>query len=97
MAAAAELKQYGPEIHLACVEGEPEVTPLIESFRNEEVLLIPFMLVAGDHALNDLAGDDPESWKSRLEKRGCSCSSILHGLGELPSVAEYFAASLPGR
>ena len=84
-------------IYLACVEGEPEAAPAIESFQNEDVLLIPFMLVAGDHALNDLAGDGPGSWKSRLEKRGCRCSAILHGLGELPSVAEFYAASLPGR
>ncbi|MBQ9338077.1 MAG: sirohydrochlorin cobaltochelatase [Lentisphaeria bacterium] len=97
MAAAAELKRYSPDIFLACVEGEPSATPVIESFRDEDILLVPFMLVAGDHALNDLAGDGAESWKSRLEKRGCRCSSVLHGLGELPAVAEYFAASLPGK
>jgi sirohydrochlorin cobaltochelatase len=53
------------------------------------------MLVAGDHALNDLAGKDADSWKSRLEKQGCTCYCILHGLGEIPEVAAYFAASLP--
>ena len=97
LAAAAGLKQFNPDILLACVEGEPGAAPAIESIQNEDVLLIPFMLVAGDHALNDLAGDGPGSWKSRLEKRGCRCSAILHGLGELPSVAEFYAASLPGR
>ncbi|MBQ6597256.1 MAG: sirohydrochlorin cobaltochelatase [Lentisphaeria bacterium] len=68
-----------------------------EQFRAEKVLLIPFMLVAGDHALNDLAGADPGSWKSRLEKQGCKCDCILHGLGEIPAVAACFADSLPGK
>ena len=96
-AAAAELKKLHPEISLACVEGEPAFESVPEQFRSEKVLLIPFMLVAGDHALNDLAGAEPDSWKSRLEKQGCTCYCILHGLGEIPEVAAYFADSLPGK
>jgi len=96
-AAAAELKKLDPAISLACVEGEPSFESVLEQFRSEMVLLIPFMLVAGDHALNDLAGTEPGSWKSRLEKQGCKCDCILHGLGELPDVAAYFADSLPGK
>ena len=49
------------------------------------------MLVAGDHALNDMAGDGPESWKSRLEAAGYETECVLHGLGENPAVARYFA------
>ena len=94
-AAAAELGKLDPKITLACVEGEPAFESVLEPFRSEKVLLIPFMLVAGDHALNDLAGAEPDSWKSRLEKQGCTCYCILHGLGEIPEVASYFADSLP--
>ena len=93
-AAAAELKKAGPDHFLACVEGEPALETVLDQFRSEPVTLIPFMLVAGDHALNDLAGEDPDSWRSRLEKQGCTCYCILHGLGEIPEVAEYFADSL---
>ncbi len=96
-AAAAELKRLDPAISLACVEGEPALETVMEQFRSESVLLIPFMLVAGDHALNDLAGTEPDSWKSRLEKQGCECDCILHGLGEITEVAEYFADSLQGK
>ena len=96
-AAAAELKKADPNHYLACVEGEPSFESVTGAFQGGNVQLIPFMLVAGDHALNDLAGEDADSWKSRLEKRGCSCYCILHGLGEIPEVAEYFADSLPGK
>ena len=96
-AAAAELKKLDPEISLACVEGEPAFESVLEQFRSEKVLLIPFMLGAGDHVLNDLAGAEPDSWKSRLEKQGCTCYCILHGLGEIPDAAAYFADSLPGK
>ena len=95
--AASELKKYNPDISLACVEGEPSFESVVDRFLLENVLLIPFMLVAGDHALNDLAGDEPGSWKSLLQKKGCKCSCVLHGLGEIPEVAEYFADSLPGK
>ena len=96
-AAAAELKKADPNYYLACVEGEPSFESVTGAFQGGNVQLIPFMLVAGDHALNDLAGEDADSWKSRLEKKGCKCYCILHGLGELPEVAEYFADSLPGK
>lgn len=97
MTAAAEWKKCSPDIFLTCVEGEPSFESVIDRFHGENVLLIPFMLVAGDHALNDLAGSEPGSWKSRLEKRFCTCYCTLHGLGELPEVAEFFADSLPGK
>lgn len=94
-AAAAELGKLDPNIYLACVEGEPGLESLLGQFQSENVQLIPFMLVAGDHALNDLAGKDASSWKSQLEKRSCTCYCTLHGLGEIPEVASYFADSLP--
>ena len=94
-AAAAELEKLNPDLFLACVEGDPGLESVIGQFQSENVQLIPFMLVAGDHALNDLAGNDASSWKSRLEKRSCTCYCTLHGLGEIPEVAAGFADSLP--
>ncbi|MBO4647445.1 MAG: sirohydrochlorin cobaltochelatase [Lentisphaeria bacterium] len=96
MAAAAELAKLDPAISLACVEGEPGPEAVFAASHSEEVHLIPFMLVAGDHALNDLGGEGPDSWRSQLEKRGCTCYCTLHGLGEIPEVAAFFADSLPG-
>lgn len=50
------------------------------------VRLAPFLLVAGEHARNDLAGDGPESWKSVLEADGFQVDCVLRGLGEIPAV-----------
>ena len=52
--------------------------------------LAPLMIVAGDHAQNDLAGDDADSWKSRLEGEGYGVEPHLTGLGELDAVADIF-------
>lgn len=46
------------------------------------------MLVAGDHALNDLAGDEPESWKSMLEEEGFEIDSNLLGMGENDGIVQ---------
>ena len=56
------------------------------------VELRPLMVVAGDHAKNDLAGDEPDSWKSMLEAEGYQVSCVLRGLGENPGVRALFAA-----
>ena len=52
------------------------------------------MLVAGDHALNDMAGEDPESWKSRLETEGFAVRGTLRGLGVMPAVQAMYRAHL---
>ena len=48
----------------------------------QKVTLMPFMLVAGDHANNDMAGSEPDSWKNRLQKEGFQVETVLKGLGE---------------
>ena len=48
----------------------------------QKILLMPLMLVAGDHARNDMAGEDDDSWKNKLEKEGYKISLYLKGLGE---------------
>lgn len=94
MTLASELKKIDPDFHLACVEGNPVPEEAFANLRPGKVWLIPFMLTAGDHALNDMAGEAPDAWKKRLEAAGHNCACILHGLGESTEVAGYFA-SLP--
>ncbi len=50
--------------------------------------LMPFMSVAGDHARNDLAGDDAESWKSLLTGAGIQCVPVLRGTAEMDAVVD---------
>ena len=56
-----------------------------------KVYLAPFMVVAGDHALNDMAGDDEDSWKSRLTAAGYEVECILKGLGEFEALRKLFS------
>ena len=56
----------------------------------KKVYLAPFMIVAGDHARNDLAGEEEDSWKSILTKAGYEVEVILKGMGELKEVARIF-------
>ena len=48
------------------------------------------MIVAGDHANNDMAGDDEDSWKSVFETAGLQVTAIVEGLGQLPAIREIF-------
>lgn len=82
----AELAKLDPALRLACVEGEPKLDAVLPELKHR-VRLVPFMIVAGDHALNDMS----VGWKSRLEAAGHVCSCVLHGLGEVPAVADYYA------
>ncbi|MDO4408933.1 MAG: sirohydrochlorin cobaltochelatase, partial [Eubacteriales bacterium] len=54
--------------------------------------LAPFMVVSGDHARNDLAGDREDSWKSIFLKKGFEVETVLCGIGEWEEVQELFAA-----
>ena len=56
----------------------------------KKVVLMPFMLVAGDHAKNDMAGEE-DSWKSELEENGYEVRVILRGLGEFRGIRKMFA------
>lgn len=76
---------------VATVEGRPsfdEMWPLIEACGAPCVHLAPLMVVAGDHALNDMAGDDEDSWASRIKARGLRAEPLLKGLGEYEGIQE---------
>ncbi|GAA0115523.1 sirohydrochlorin cobaltochelatase [Clostridium senegalense] len=69
----------------ATVEGYPLIEDVLDDLKAKElkeVTLMPLMLVAGDHAKNDMASDDEDSWKSVLEKEGFKVNTYLKGLGE---------------
>jgi sirohydrochlorin cobaltochelatase len=52
--------------------------------------MMPLMMVAGDHAHNDMAGDTGDSWKLMLKAQGYEVDYILKGMGELPAIRELF-------
>ena len=80
-------------VFVGTVEGSPsfeDAKRLLDSSGYRKVVLTPLMIVAGDHARNDLAGMDSDSWKSRLECEGYRTEVIMAGLGEYPEIQEMF-------
>ena len=82
-----------PLAFMASVEGYQgidQVLPELQAKGAKRVWLLPFMVVAGDHAHNDLAGDEPDSWASLLKAQGFEVFPVLKGLGENPGVQSVF-------
>ena len=87
-------------VFIGTVEGEPEETACenviaaVKEAGYTKVILRPLMVVAGDHANNDMAGDDEDSWKSMFEADGSfeSIECQISGLGRIPSVQDVYVA-----
>ena len=82
-------------IHVYSVEGWPsleDVIPKLKAEKVKNVTLMPMMMVAGDHANNDMAGDEEDSHKSILQKEGFKVTPYIHGLGENAAVQKMFVA-----
>lgn len=75
------------------VEGYPDIDKIkkdLAEFKPKKVILVPLMIVAGDHANNDMAGDDEDSWKTQLKKEGYEVECIIKGLGEYEGIQNMF-------
>ena len=89
-------------VFIGTVEGEPEETSceaVIEAVQKagyKKVILRPLMVVAGDHANNDMAGDDDDSWKSMFEASGSfdSVEAQIFGLGEIKAIQQLYVAHI---
>ena len=79
--------------YIGTVEATPSVDDVVEAIKDKgykKVVLEPLMVVAGDHANNDMAGDEEDSWKSTFEKEGYEVTCILRGLGELEGIRDLY-------
>lgn len=82
---------------IGVVEGYPGLDDLMEKLKEQKVkkvILKPFMVVAGDHAINDMAGDEPDSWKNVLNKEGIEVIPVIEGLGSNDDFARIFLEHL---
>ena len=99
MQVQADLLGYD-NVFIGTVEGKPEETEcsaVIEAVSSagfDKVTIRPLMVVAGDHANNDMAGDDPDSWKTMFENSGLftAVECQIEGLGRIPEVQEIYSA-----
>ena len=94
-----QMQNLGYEnVFIGTVEGEPEETAceaVIEAVKAAgytNVVLRPLMVVAGDHANNDMAGSEDDSWKTMFEAAGFTVDCQIHGLGEIADVQALYVA-----
>ena len=77
------------KIFIGTVESTPsveDVLAMVQAGNYKKVVLRPLMIVAGDHANNDMAGDEPDSWKSIFEAAGYEVTCVVEGLGSLGEI-----------
>ena len=96
---ASQMVELGYDnVFIGTVEGEPEETACenviaaVKDAGYKKVVLRPLMVVAGDHANNDMAGDDDDSWKSMFEASGAfdSIDCQIAGLGEIADIQKIY-------
>jgi sirohydrochlorin cobaltochelatase len=81
------------DVHIYSVEGWPRLEDWagkLKMHKVDKIILMPFMMVAGDHANNDMAGDEEDSHKAILEKMGFQVETRLQGLGENKKIRNIF-------
>ena len=84
-------------IFIATVEGQVTIEDVIQKLKGRgfrKILLKPFMIVAGDHAKNDMASDEEDSWKTILQNEGYEVTPLLKGMGEYEFIRKMFMDKL---
>lgn len=90
----AEMTKLDRHVHIASMNGPLFLDGVMQKLSSETVWLFPLLSVVGRHVLHDMAGEHPESWKSRLEKAGHQCLPVLQGMAQWKGVSEIWLDSL---
>ena len=90
-----KMREVYPQVEtfIGVVEGSPTLDQLLDDIAESDkkkIILRPFMIVAGDHAVNDMAGEEEDSWKSVLTAKGYQVDAVLTGLGSNNDFADIF-------
>ncbi|MBO5279151.1 MAG: sirohydrochlorin cobaltochelatase [Lachnospiraceae bacterium] len=84
--------------YIGTVEAEPTLEDVTAALKTKgtykKVVLEPLMVVAGDHANNDMAGEEEDSWKTILKKEGYEVECVLEGLGQIPAIQDIYVAHI---
>ena len=84
--------------YVGTVEAEPTLDDVIAALKEngnyKKVVLEPLMVVAGDHANNDMAGEEEDSWKIILTNEGYEVTCIIEGLGQMPAIQDVYVEHL---
>ncbi|MBP2620047.1 sirohydrochlorin cobaltochelatase [Streptococcus panodentis] len=95
--AALDHMMRASPVYVGCVESYPPVELIEQALRERgirEVHLAPFMLVAGDHATNDMSSDEEGSWYRFFKEQGYEVNAHLIGLGEYPEIQQLYIQHL---
>lgn len=90
----ARIQEIEPRAFIGAMEGALELAPLIAHLREREVRrvwLMPFMSVAGEHAVNDMAGDEDDSWRETMRAEGLEVACVMRGTAEFEEYAAIWA------
>lgn len=80
-------------IFVGTIENYPNLNTVLKQIKAlnfKKIYLMPFMIVAGEHAINDIAGNNMASWKTTFENEGFEVELILKGLGEYQSIRKIY-------
>ena len=84
--------------YVGTVEATPSFQDVIDTVKAtgkyKKVVLRPLMVVAGDHANNDMAGEEEDSWKSLFVKEGFEVETVISGLGEIPAIQDIYVGAV---
>lgn len=102
-----EVRKRDPGVHIGTMDGAGSVQSIADALVAEDASrawLLPLLAVAGAHALHDMAGDHPQSWKSIIETRGIPCTPVMTSAAEYDGFADIWMdhlrevmARLPGQ
>ncbi|MBQ9995326.1 MAG: sirohydrochlorin cobaltochelatase [Clostridia bacterium] len=85
------------DLFAAALEGSPDLDDLLPVLRASgcrNIMLVPLLFTAGVHAVRDIAGDAPESRKSRLEAEGFAVDAVMRGLGEYEDIRNLYVSHI---
>lgn len=92
-----KMQKIDANLYIGTIAGNPtfgEVKDVLLHKGIKKVYLIPFMTVAGEHALRDMAGDEPNSWKSQLARDGIASVPVFKGLAEFDFLVDFWIDNL---
>jgi sirohydrochlorin cobaltochelatase len=94
-----QVQLQDPNVYIGTVEGYPGLDTILALLKKNNIkkaYLMPFMSVAGDHAKNDMAGAEEDSWVSILTKEGIECIPVLKGTAEFDQFVDIWVDHLGG-
>lgn len=83
-------------VYIGTLSGERRLEKILPQLHSRRVWLIPLLSLIGGHALRDMAGDNADSWKSRINLSGHECIPVLRGLSQNSAVAQIWLDNLAG-